>query len=37
MRIPEKLALLAIAALMLGTVGGGGAMFAWIVTPVIRA
>ena len=36
-RIPEKLALLAIAALMLGTVGGGGAMFAWIVTPVIRA
>jgi phosphoglycerol transferase len=36
-RILEKLALLAIAALMLGTVGGGGAMFAWIVTPMIRA
>jgi len=35
--LPDKLALLAVAALMLGTVGGGGAMFAWIVTPVIRA
>ena len=37
MRLPDKLAFLAVAALMLGTVGGGGAMFAWIVTPVIRA
>ena len=36
-RLPDKLAFLAVAALMLGTVGGGGAMFAWIVTPVIRA
>ncbi len=32
----EKLALLAGAAILLGTVGGGGALFAWTVSPLIR-
>src|SRR4029079_9276971 len=33
----EKLALLTVAAVLLGTIGGLGAIFAWTVSPLIRS
>ncbi len=35
--VTEKLALFAIAAVALGTIGGVGAIFAWTVSPLIRS